>query len=178
MERESRRPAPRLCPSEDLRPFLMGWYVCPHDPLVISHIKGSATRQLACQKKRGLPEFKGFLEICSSSPELSAPTGESESKSKAQLYVWSFEYLTFMLQQPMCFHSLTLHRSLLSIFFPRSCLGGFHNASQQLSDTVFKVNDTLRDLANKIWLLYCYSEHGVFAGGPLGLNHIALLNTL
>ena len=56
--------------------------MCPPDPSVISHIKGSTTRQLA-YRGEWLQEFGGFSEICLSSQELSEPTGgEEKVKSK------------------------------------------------------------------------------------------------
>lgn len=69
------------------------WYVCPPDPSVISHIKGSTTRQLA-YRREWLQEFGGFSEICLSSQELSEPTGERKSKSKSSmifLILWIFD---------------------------------------------------------------------------------------
>lgn len=60
------------------------WYVCPPDPSVISHIKGSTTRQLA-YRREGLQEFGGFSEICSSSPELSESTGGKKKKKVEKL---------------------------------------------------------------------------------------------
>lgn len=66
------------------------WYVCPPDLSVISHIKRSTTQQLA-YRRRGLQEFGGFSEICSSSSELSEPTWGKRSSSIIFLMLWIFD---------------------------------------------------------------------------------------
>ena len=111
------------------------WYVCPPDPSVISHIKGSTTRQLAYRRERGLQEFGGFSEICSLSPELSEATGERKSKSKKLNDIFDPMNIWHSCCSRLCARiRSSLYCRPCCYFF---CLRGLHNANHQLSDMIF-----------------------------------------
>lgn len=63
---------------------------------------------------RNLEDFQRFAHPA---PSYLSPRREEKVKVKAQWYVWSYEYLTFMLQQAVRWRLLILHRSPCRYFF-------------------------------------------------------------